>query len=133
MARFKGDLFSFSKGLRKINELKDGDKVLIAEACSHHSSGDSIETVKIPHWLKHHTNKKIMVDIVRGNNYPENLSDYKLIVHCNGCMVTRNLMLSRIKHAKLFNIPIVNYGMIISYMHGVIPRVLMPFGEAVYQ
>ncbi len=133
MARYKGDLFSFAKGLKQVDKLKDGDKVLIAEACSHHAQEDDIGTVKIPRWLRLHTKKKIIVDVAHGNDYPDNLSDYKLIIHCGGCMITRNLMLSRIKHAKLFDIPIVNYGMIISYMHGVIPRVLMPFGEAVYQ
>ncbi len=133
MARYKGDLFSFAKGLKQVDKLKDGDKVLIAEACSHHAQEDDIGTVKIPRWLRLHTKKKIVVDVAHGNDYPDNLSDYKLIIHCGGCMITRNLMLSRIKYAKLFDIPIVNYGMIISYMHGVIPRVLMPFGEAVYQ
>jgi [FeFe] hydrogenase H-cluster maturation GTPase HydF len=133
MARYKGDLFSFAKGLKQVDKLKDGDKVLIAEACSHHAQEDDIGTVKIPRWLRLHTKKKIIVDVAHGNDYPDNLSDYKLIIHCGGCMITRNLMLSRIKHAKLFDIPIVNYGMIISYMHGVIPRVLLPFGGAVYQ
>ncbi len=132
MARYKGDLFSFVKGLKKVDELQDGDKVLIAEACSHHSQEDDIGTVKIPRWLKLHTKKNITIEIAHGHDYPENLSDFKLIIHCGGCMITRNLMLARIKHAKFFDIPIVNYGMIISYMHGAIPRVLVPFGDKIY-
>ena len=133
MARYKGDLFTFAKGLKKVDELQDGDKVLIAEACTHHTQEDDIGTVKIPRGLRLHTKKKITVDVTHGPEYPENLSDYKLIIHCGACMLTRNLMLARIKQARLFDIPIVNYGMIISYMHGVIPRVLFPFEEEVYQ
>ena len=133
MARYKGDLFSFANGLKKVDALQNGDKVLIAEACTHHAQEDDIGTIKIPRWLRLHTKKKLSIDITHGPEYPENLSEYKLIIHCGACMLTRNLMLSRIKHAKLFDIPIVNYGMIISYMHGAIPRVLLPFGEEVYQ
>ncbi len=127
MSRAKGNLFEFVKGLKRIDQLHDGDKVLIAEACTHHAQKDDIGTVKIPRWLALHTKKNIVIDFSHGQDFPENLSDYKLIIHCGGCMITRNFMLARIKRAKLFDIPIVNYGMIISYMHDAIPRVLLPF------
>lgn len=131
MARYKGDLAEYVNGIRRIEELKHGDKVLIAEACSHHEQEDDIGKVKIPRWLRLHTKKDLEIDITNGIDFPENLSDYKLIVHCGGCMLTRRMMQMRIKQAKMAEVPIVNYGMAISYMHGVIPRVLMPFGEAI--
>jgi [FeFe] hydrogenase H-cluster maturation GTPase HydF len=131
MARFKGDLPTFVKGLKRVDELENGDKVLIAEACTHHAQADDIGTVKIPRWLRNHTRKDLQIDIAHGADYPENLSDYKLIVHCGGCMLTRRAMLTRMNEAKLLDIPIVNYGVLISYMHGAIPRALQPFEEAV--
>lgn len=130
MARHKGNLPEFVKGLRRVEELTNGDKVLIAEACTHHAQEDDIGMVKIPRWLKLHTKKNLQIDIKHGFDFPENLSEYKLIVHCGGCMLTRKTMQVRIKQAKLMDIPIVNYGVLISYMHGAIPRVLEPFEEA---
>lgn len=130
MARHKGDLLSFVKGLKRVEELENEDKVLIAEACTHHAQADDIGTVKIPRWLRNHTRKNLQIDFAHGTDYPENLSDYKLIVHCGGCMLTRRAMLTRINEAKLMDIPIVNYGLLISYMHGAIPRVLTPFEDA---
>ncbi len=130
MARHKGDLPTFVKGLRRVEELENGDKVLIAEACTHHTQADDIGTVKIPRWLRNHTRKDLQIDIAHGADYPENLSDYKLIVHCGGCMLTRRAMLTRINEAKLMDVPIVNYGVLISYLHGAIPRALIPFEEA---
>lgn len=130
MARYKGDLAEYVKGLRRIEELKNGDKVLIAEACSHHAQEDDIGKVKIPRWLRLHTKKNLEIDVVNGHDYPENLSDYKLIVHCGGCMLTRKMMQQRIKQARYIGVPIVNYGVAISYMHGAIPRAIQPFGEA---
>ena len=131
MARHKGNLPEFVKGLKRVEELNNGDKVLISEACTHHAQEDDIGTVKIPRWLKLHTKKNLQIDIIHGYNFPDNLSDYKLIVHCGGCMLTRKAMQVRIKQAKLLDIPIVNYGMLISYMHGAVPRVLLPFNEAI--
>jgi [FeFe] hydrogenase H-cluster maturation GTPase HydF len=130
MARHKGNLPEFVKGLRRVEELTNGDKVLIAEACTHHAQEDDIGMVKIPRWLKLHTKKNLQIDIKHGFDFPENLSEYKLIVHCGGCMLTRKTMQVRIKQAKLMDIPIVNYGVLISYIHGAIPRVLEPFEEA---
>ena len=131
MARYKGDLAEYVNGIKRIEELKHGDKVLIAEACSHHEQEDDIGKVKIPRWLRLHTKKNLDIDIMHGQDFPENLSEYKLIVHCGGCMLTRRAMQMRIKQAKIAEVPIVNYGLAISYMHGVIPRVLLPFSEAI--
>lgn len=131
MARYKGDLTEFVRGLRIVEELDNGDKVLIAESCTHHAREDDIGTVKIPRWLRLHTKKDLQIDIVHGQDFPDNISDYKLIIHCGGCMFTRKTILARINQTKLFDIPIVNYGVLISYMHGAIPRALQPFDEAV--
>lgn len=131
MARYKGDLPEYVKGLRRIEELQNGDKVLVAEACSHHAQEDDIGKVKIPRWLRNHTKKDLTIDVVNGHDYPENLSEYKLIIHCGGCMLTRRMMQQRIKQAKYVGVPIVNYGVAISYMHGAVPRALEPFEEAI--
>ena len=131
MARHKGNLPEFVKGLRRVEELNNGDKVLISEACTHHAQEDDIGTVKIPRWLRNHTKKNLQIDITHGYDFPENLSEYKLVVHCGSCMLTRKAMQVRIKQAKLLDIPIVNYGVLISYMHGAVPRVLYPFDEAI--
>ncbi len=133
MARYKGDLKEYVRGLRRVEELQNGDKVLVAEACTHHAQEDDIGKVKIPRWLRLHTKKDIEIDVRNGADYPENLQDYKLIVHCGGCMLTRKAMQVRIKEAKYAEIPIVNYGVLISYMHGAVPRALLPFEEAINQ
>lgn len=129
MARHKGDLPTFVRGLKAVDALQDGDNVLIAEACSHHAQQDDIGRVKIPRWLRLHTKKDINFDINSGGDFPEDLSKYKLIIHCGGCMLTRQSMQARIKQATLMEIPIVNYGVLISHMHGAIPRALEPFDE----
>jgi [FeFe] hydrogenase H-cluster maturation GTPase HydF len=133
MARHKGELPVFVRGLRRVEELQNGDKVLIAEACSHHAQEDDIGTVKIPRWLRNHTRKDLQIDVIHGHDFPDNLSDYKLIVHCGGCMLTRRAMQTRINEAKLMDVPIVNYGVLISYMHGAVPRALLPFEEAIHE
>lgn len=130
MARHKGDLPIFVNGLRRVEELQNGDKVLVAGACMHHPDEDEIGTVKIPQWLRNHTRKDLKIDISHGYDYPENLSDYRLIVHCEGCMLTRREMQTRINEAKLMDVPIVNYGVLSSYIHGAIPRALLPFPNA---
>ena len=130
MARHKGNLPVFVNGLRRIEELQNHDKVLIAEACSHHAQEDDLGPVKIPRWLRNHTAKDLQIDIIHGQDFPENLSDYKIIVHCGGCMLTPRTMRRRINEAKLMDVPIVNYGVLTSYMHGAVPRALFPFGEA---
>jgi len=133
MARHKGNLPLFVKGLNAVNELEDGDKVLIAEACTHHAQADDIGRVKIPRWLRLHTKRDLEFEMCSGADFPDDLSKYKLIVHCGACMITRRAMQARIKQAVLMDIPIVNYGVLISYMHGAIPRALLPFNEAIYE
>lgn len=131
MARYKGDLIEYVKGLVQIEKLNNGDKILIAEACTHHAQEDDIGKIKIPRWLRLYTKKDLIIENVNGFDYPENLSEYKLIVHCGGCMITRKMMQQRIKQAKFSGVPIVNYGVAISYMHGAVPRALQPFPEAI--
>ncbi len=130
-ARHKGDIAELVNGLKAIRCLENGDNILISEACNHRTLADDIARVKIPRWLENFTGKHFNFEIHSGREYPENLQKYKLILHCGGCVITRRMMLERIRQAKLLGIPIVNYGVIISYLHGAIPRVLEPFPEAV--
>ncbi len=130
MARYKGNLGIFVSGLKAFEQLKNGDKILIAESCTHHAQEDDIGKVKIPRWIRNHTKKQIGFEFSQGNDFPENVRDYKLIIHCGGCMLTRKAMLSRLKQASYQDIPIVNYGMIISYLHGAFPRAIEIFPEA---
>ncbi|MEZ0537565.1 [FeFe] hydrogenase H-cluster maturation GTPase HydF [Caldicellulosiruptoraceae bacterium PP1] len=127
-ARYKGDLLSFVEGVKKLKDLKDGDTVLISEACTHHRQCDDIGTVKIPRWVKQIAGYNINFEWSSGISYPKDLSKYSLIVHCGGCMITRREMLYRINLAKESNIPITNFGMLIAYLHGILPRALKPFG-----
>lgn len=133
MARHKGDLPEFVKGLKAVEELENNDKILISEACTHHAQEDDIGKVKIPRWLKLHTKKNLDIEIRNGYEFPEDMSPYKLIVHCGGCMLTRRAMQTRIRQAKMLGVPIVNYGVLISYLHGAIPRALKPFDDAMAQ
>lgn len=130
LSRHKGDLSLFVKGLRKITELKNGDKVLIAEVCSHHLTDEIPETTKISKWLKAYTKRDLIIDIVQGYELPENLSVYKLIVHCGGCLLTHRAMQTRINEARLMDVYVVNYGIINSFIDGAVPRGLLPFPEA---
>jgi len=131
LTRYKADLNTFIKGLQRIEELEDGDRVLIAEACTHHPKDDNTGNGKIPEWLKLYTKKKIEIHFTSGGDFPQNLSSYKLIIHCGGCMLTRHVMQMRIKEAKLLEVPIINHGVLISYMIGEVPRVFLPFNEAI--
>lgn len=130
LARHRGDLSLFIKGLLKIDSLKNGDKILIAEFCSHHIPDDDIGTVKIPKWLHSYTKMNLQIDFVHGNELPDNLSDYKLVVHCGGCMLTHRAMQTRLNEAKLMDVPVVTYGVITSFMQGALPRALVPFAGA---
>ena len=129
-SRNKGDLIEMAKGAAVIDTLKPGDKILIGEACSHHAIEDDIGRVKIPRWLRQYAGGDLQIDVSSGRDYPENLKDYKLIVHCGGCMLTRREMLARIQKAKEAGVAITNYGMCISFSQGVIRRVLSPFPAA---
>lgn len=129
-ARFQGDLIEMVAGAMAIDNLKTGDKILIAEACTHHPIGEDIGTVKIPRWLTQYVGGKLEIDSMRGNEFPENISEYKLIIHCGACMWNRRAMLSRIEKARQAGIPITNYGLTIAYSLGIFERALQPFPAA---
>lgn len=129
-ARLKGDLPKFTAGAAAIDRLKDGDKVLIAESCSHHAAEDDIGRVKIPRWLRQYCGCELQIDIYAGRDFPENLSEYSLVVQCGGCMHNRREILSRIEKCEAAGVPITNYGLCISQTQGVLKRVLSPFPAA---
>lgn len=129
-ARFKGELNEFVKGTMAIENLKSGDKVLICESCTHHAIGDDIGRVKIPRWLTQYTGKKLEFEHYAGHDFPQNLKDYALIIHCGACMTNRREILSRILKAKQANVPITNYGLTIAYSLGIFERALEPFASA---
>lgn len=128
-ARQKGDLKRLTEGVMAVNGLKPGDKVLIAESCTHHPLEDDIGRVKIPRWLANHVGGALDISTFPGYNYPENMADYKLVVHCGGCTLNRREMMNRIDSAHTHNIPITNYGVLISFLKSVFPRALKPFPE----
>jgi len=129
-ARFQGDLNEMVRGAMTIEKLKAGDRVLIAEACSHHPIGEDIGTVKIPRWLTQYVGGKLEIESTRGHDFPKNIADYKIIIHCGACMWNRREMLSRIVKAKEANVPITNYGLTIAYSLGIFERALQPFPAA---
>ncbi|MDI3547230.1 MAG: hypothetical protein PWR10_882 [Halanaerobiales bacterium] len=128
-ARYKGDLGIFLEGAKKLEELKPGDRVLIAEACTHRRQADDIGTVKIPRWLRLKVGNELQFEHVSGLEYPENLGDYDLILHCGGCMLNRREVISRLEKARRAGIPVINYGMAIAQLHGILDRALKPFPE----
>lgn len=120
-ARLKGDLEAFAKGAQAIDNLQDGDRILILESCTHHAIEDDIGRVKIPNLLKKKTGKNLIIENIAGHDFPD-ISQYKLIIHCGACMTNRREVLSRILIANKQNIPISNYGIVISYCLGILPR-----------
>jgi [FeFe] hydrogenase H-cluster maturation GTPase HydF len=128
LARFKGDFESYLKGTPKISDLKDGDRVLLLESCTHHVSCDDIGRVKIPRWISNFTGKKIEYDVVAGlDKLPCNVKDYSLVVQCGGCMITRRQLHNRISEAVRAGVPVTNYGMAIAYVQGIYKRAIAPF------
>lgn len=125
-ARLKGDLEAFVNGAKAIDKLKDGDSVLILESCTHHAIEDDIGRVKIPRWLKQKTGKNLVIDNIAGHDFPD-ISKYSMIIHCGACMTNRREVLSRILIANKKNIPISNYGVVISYCLGILPRAMRIF------
>ena len=125
-ARLKGDLDEFIKGAEAIENLKDGDCVLILESCTHHAIEDDIGRVKIPNLLRKRTGKNLVIHNYAGHDFPD-ISDYKLIIHCGACMTNRREVLSRILIANQANVPITNYGVVISYCLGILPRAINIF------
>ena len=129
-ARYKGDLEAYIEGIKKIDSLKDGDRILIAEACTHHVQSDDIGTVKIPRWLRESTGLRLDFEKTAGNSFPRNLSEYALVIHCGGCMLNRRTALNRISIAREHHVPITNYGMVIAHTFGILKRALAPFPVA---
>lgn len=129
-SRFKGDLICQTLGAMAVDRLKAGDNVLIAEACSHHPIGEDIGRVKIPRWLTQYVGGKLNFTTVQGRDFPSNLSDYKLVIHCGACMWNRREMLSRIMKCQQAGVPITNYGLVIAYSLGIFERALAPFPAA---
>lgn len=127
MARLKGDLQTFKEGASVIWHLQNGDKVLIAESCTHHAADDDIGTVKIPTLMRQKTGKELIFEHVSGCDFKENLSQYKLIIQCGGCTQNRRAILSKIAAAKTAGVSITNYGICLSELNGVLSRVLEPF------
>lgn len=126
-ARYKGDLEEAVKGVRKMEDMRDGDTVLIAEGCTHHRQCGDIGTVKIPKWLREHTGRELKFAFTSGTEFPDDLSPYKLIIHCGGCMLNEREMKYRVSCARDCNVPITNYGIAIAYMQGILERSLQPF------
>lgn len=126
-ARYKGDLDTLVRGTQAVENLKDGDRVLIAEACTHHRQSDDIGTVKIPRWLRQHTGKDLVFEHASGMGYPRDLASFALIVHCGSCMLNRREMNHRLQKAREAKVPIVNYGVIIAYTQGIMARCIEPF------
>ncbi|MPW24389.1 [FeFe] hydrogenase H-cluster maturation GTPase HydF [Alkalibaculum sp. M08DMB] len=126
-ARYKGDLNTLVSGAKQISKLKDNDEVLIAEGCTHHRQSDDIGTVKIPRWLRQLTGKKLKFTHVSGTEFTKDITKYSLIVHCGGCMLNQRAMLHRLSIASQYDIPIVNYGILIAHVHGILDRALEPF------
>ena len=125
-ARYKGDLGALAAGAEAVANLRDGDRILIAEGCTHHRQEDDIGTVKIPRLLQKKTGRKLVFEHAAGMRYPDNLRDYALVVHCGGCMPNRREMLYRIAAAQSAGVPIVNYGVLLACLNGILPRALAP-------
>lgn len=130
MSRFKGDLLAQVQGALAIDSLRGGDRVLVAEACAHHPIGEDIGRVKIPRWLTQYVGAKVEFDHVQGRDFPEDLTPYKLVIHCGACMWNRRQMLSRILRCQQAGVPITNYGLTIAYSLGIFERALEPFPAA---
>lgn len=128
-ARYKSDLKELVKGAAAISNLKNGSKVLISEGCTHHRQCNDIGSVKMPKWIENFTGVKPEYYFTSGIEFPENIKDYELIIHCGGCMLNAQTMKNRIEKAIAANVPIVNYGIAIAHMHGILKRSLAPFPE----
>lgn len=129
-ARYKGDLETLVRGAVRLSGLKDGDRVLICEGCTHHRQCGDIGTVKLPGWIEAFTGAKPEYRFTSGGEFPEDLGDYALVVHCGGCMLNAGEMAGRIARTTAAGVPIVNYGVAIAHMHGILARSLEPFPAA---
>lgn len=129
MARYKGDLGILAKNAGKIEKLKDGDRILMSEGCTHHRQCGDIGTVKLPNWIRQYTGKELVFETSSGDGFPEDLSFYEMIVHCGACMLNPQEMKYRMQEANLQGVPIVNYGILIAYMKGIVKRSLALFPD----
>ncbi len=129
-SRFKGDLIAQAAGASAIDNLRPGDRILIAESCSHKPICEDIGRVKIPRWLTQYVGGKLEVDVVQGRDFPDDLSPYSLVIHCGACMFNRKAMLSRVARCQRANVPITNYGIAIAHSLGILNRALEPFPAA---
>lgn len=127
-SRYKGDLETQLQGVRTLEELQDGDTILMAEGCTHHRQCDDIGTVKLPRWIREYTGKNLHFETSSGGGFPEDLSKYKMVVHCGGCTLSKKEMAFRIAEAKDQHVPIVNYGTLIAGLKGILARSVAPFG-----
>ena len=129
MARYKGDLPLQVAGARAVDTLADGDKVLIAEGCTHHRQCDDIGTVKLPRWIRAHTGTEPEFSFCSGTEFPDDLSPYRMVIHCGGCMLNGREMKYRLRCAQDQGVPVTNYGTLIAYLNGILPRTLAPFPD----
>jgi len=129
MARYKGVLKTAVKGAKIIDELKLGDRILISEGCTHHKQCDDIGSVKLPRWIKNYTQKQFDFHFTSGTEYPDDLAEYKLVVHCGGCMLNDREMKYRQKCSEDADVPFTNYGILIAYMQGILTRSVAMFPE----
>lgn len=128
LARQRGDFQNYLKGTPHISKLKDGDRILILESCTHHVSCDDIGRVKIPRWLGNFTGKNLEYEVVAGlNRLPRDIHDYAMVIQCGGCVITRKQIINRLKPAVDAGIPVTNYGMAIAWVHGIYQRAVAPF------
>lgn len=128
--RYKSDLTAAVHGAAQLDKLKDGDKILISEGCTHHRQCNDIGTVKMPNWVRNYTKKELTFDFTSGRDFPEDLSEYALVIHCGGCTLNNREMQSRTRHASDCNVPMTNYGIAIAQMHGILRRSIELFPEA---
>ncbi len=128
-SRYKGDLDQMVQGVQTIDQLRDDDKILIAEACTHHAMKDDIGRVKIPRWIANYTGKKLQFVTASGPSFPAEIKNYRLILQCGGCTISRTAYRNRLHSAASQGVPITNYGIAISYVQGVLPRIIRPFPE----
>ena len=128
-ARYKGNLETAVRGAKALDNLKDGDKILISEGCTHHRQCGDIGTVKLPAWIKKHTGREVSIDFTSGTEFPDDLSGYSAVIHCGGCMLNEREMKYRYKCADDQGVPITNYGIAIAHMHGILKRSVEPFED----
>lgn len=128
-ARYKGNLQTAVRGAAAIDTLQEGDKILISEGCTHHRQCDDIGSVKLPRWLREYTKKQLSLTFTSGTEFPEDLTDYKLVIHCGGCMLNEREMKYRLKCAADQHIPMTNYGTAIAHMQGILRRSVQIFPE----